>query len=56
MYVNDKMRNAILTEKNIESLRKVAAENGMTPLWTSCRELVYKGVTSIHELMSLNVE
>lgn len=56
MYVNDKMRNAILTEKNIESLRKVAAENGMTPLWTSCRELVFKGHTSIHELMSLNVE
>ena len=56
MYVNDKMRNAILTEQNLENLRKVAAENGMTPLWTSCRELVYKGVTSIHELMSLNVE
>ena len=56
MYVNDKMRNAILTEKNIESLRKVAMENGMTPLWTSCRDLVIKGSTSIHELMSLNVE
>ena len=56
MYVNDKMRNAILEEKNIESLRKVAGENGMTPLWTSCRELVFKGVTSIHELMALNVE
>ena len=56
MYVNEKMRNAILSEKNIESLRKVAMENGMTPLWTSCRELVFKGSTSIHELMSLNVE
>ena len=56
MYVNEKMRNAILTEKNIESLRRVANENGMTPLWTSCRELVFKGQTSIHELMSLNVE
>ena len=56
MYVNEKMRNAILTDKNIESLRKVAMENGMTPLWTSCRELVFKGSTSIHELMSLNVE
>ena len=56
MYVNEKMRNAILTDKNIESLRKVAMENGMTPLWTSCRELVLKGSTSIHELMSLNVE
>ena len=56
MYVNEKMRNAILTDNNLENLRKVAAENGMTPLWTSCRELVYKGVTSIHELMGLNVE
>ena len=56
MYVNEKMRNAILAEKNIESLRKVAIENGMTPLWTSCRDLVFKGQTSIHELMSLNVE
>ena len=56
MYVNDKMRNAILSEKNIETLRQVASENGMTPLWDSCRDLVIKGSTSIHELMSLNVE
>ena len=52
----DIYKDLILTEKNIESLRRVANENGMTPLWTSCRELVFKGQTSIHELMSLNVE
>ena len=56
MYMNEKMRTAVLTEKNLESLRKIAIENGMTPLSDCCRDLVYKGITSIQELMSLNVE
>ena len=56
MYMNEKMKNAILVEKNLENLRKLAEENGMTPLWSCCRDLVFNGVTSIQELMSLNVE
>ncbi|MBR2850289.1 MAG: type II/IV secretion system protein, partial [Clostridia bacterium] len=56
MYMNEQMRAAVTLEKNLESLRKLAIENGMVPLWNCCRELVYKGVTSIQELMSLNVE
>lgn len=56
MYMNEEMRVAVLTEKNLENLRKLAVEHGMTPLWTSCKNLVFKGITSIQELMSLNVE
>ena len=56
MYMNDKMRNAVMAEKNLESLRQLAMENGMTPLYDCCRELVFKGITSIPELMNLNVE
>lgn len=56
MYMNEAMKNAVLTEKNLEVLRKLSMENGMVPLWNSCRNLVYKGVTSIQELMTLNVE
>jgi len=56
MYMNESMKNAVLTERNLEVLRKLSIENGMVPLWNSCRNLVYKGVTSLQELMSLNVE
>nr|MBE6545141.1 type II/IV secretion system protein [Oscillospiraceae bacterium] len=56
MYMNDKMKSAVLNENGLDELRQLAIENGMVPLWTSCRELVYKGVTSIHELMALNIE
>ena len=56
MYMNDPMKNAIAQTKNSEALRNLAAENGMVSLWSSCRNLVVKGVTSIQELMTLNVE
>lgn len=56
MYVNETMRNIILTEKNLEVLRNLAVENGMTPLFDSCKQLVLEGTTSIQELMSLNIE
>ena len=47
---------ALLPQVNIEVLRKLSIENGMVPLWMSCRNLVKKGITSIQEMMSLNVE
>ncbi len=56
MYMNETMKNAVLTERNLEVLRKTAVANGMTPLFDSCRALVLKGVTSLSELMSLVVE
>lgn len=56
MYMNDNMKSAALREKNLDVLRKLAVENGMNPLWNSCRSLVFKGITSIQELMTLNVE
>ena len=56
MYINDNMRNAIVTEKNLERLRDIAKENGMVTLWNSCKNLVFKGVTSIQELLTLNME
>ena len=56
MYINESMRTVILSEKNLEVLRKLAIENGMTPLFESCKQLVLNGTTSIQELMSLNIE
>jgi type IV pilus assembly protein PilB len=56
MYMNDAMKNAVMTVKNLEVLRKLAVENGMVSLWNSCRTLVYNGITSIQELMTLNEE
>ena len=56
MYINDNMRNAIVTEKNLENLRDIAKENGMVTLWNSCKNLVFKGITSLQELLTLNME
>lgn len=56
MYMNDNMKNAVLSENNLEKLRKLSIENGMVPLWNSCRNLVINGNTSIQELMTLNME
>lgn len=56
MYMNEEVKTAVLTEKNLEKLRKICIHNGMTPLWASCRNLVMDGITSIQELMGLNVE
>ena len=56
MYMNENMRNIVSREKNLEVLREAAKENGMTTLWVSCKSLVEKGVTSIQELMTLNIE
>ena len=56
MYMNENMRNAVVRERNLEVLRDLAKQNGMVTLWNSCRNLVLNGVTSIQELMTLNVE
>ncbi|MBP5313518.1 MAG: type II/IV secretion system protein, partial [Eggerthellaceae bacterium] len=56
MYVNEEMRNVITQERNIEILRNMAAKNGMVDLFTSCKALVLSGVTSVQELMTLNIE
>ena len=53
MYMNDAIRNAVLEKQNAERVRQIAAENGMVPLFSACREYVFKGITSIQELMSL---
>ena len=54
--MNENMRNAVAREKNLEVLRDLAKQNGMITLWSSCKSLVEKGETSIHELMTLNIE
>ena len=46
----------LVREKNLDVLRDLAKQNGMVTLWNSCKTLVEKGVTSIQELMTLNVE
>ncbi len=56
MYMNENMRNIVSHEKSLAVLREAAKENGMVTLWESCRSLVDKGITSIQELMTLNVE
>ena len=56
MYMNENMRAAVTRERNLEVLRDLAKQNGMVTLWNSCKTLVEKGVTSIQELMTLNVE
>ena len=53
MYMNDALREAILTDTNAEEMRRIATANGMLPLFSVCREYVFKGVTSLQELMSL---
>lgn len=56
MYMNESMRSAVTNTKNLEVLREHAKENGMITLWESCRSLVESGVTSIQELLTLNME
>ena len=56
MYMNENMRGAVVRERNLEVLRLLARQNGMVTLWSSCRNLVLSGITSIQQLMTLNVE
>ncbi|MGN1235060.1 MAG: GspE/PulE family protein, partial [Christensenellaceae bacterium] len=54
MFVNEEMKMAVSKGKDLDVLRELAIQNGMSTLWSSCRSLVMKGVTSIQELMTLN--
>ena len=56
MFMNEHMKNEVTRSKSLEALREMAEKNGMVNLWTSCRELVISGVTSVQELMALNAE
>lgn len=56
MYVTDELKALIVREKTLDKLRELAKEGGMVPLWNACRELVFKGYTSIQELMTMNEE
>ncbi len=56
MHMNEKIKNSMSKKQSSEQLRNLAIDNGMVSLWTSCRSLVLKGVTSIQELMTLNIE
>ena len=56
MYMNETMKSVAMREKNLDVLRKMAVDNGMTTLWNSCRSFVLSGITSIQELMTLNIE
>ena len=55
LYVDDKLKSAMLTEKSIDALRKIAIDGGMTPLEDACKKLVLKGETSIEELINLGL-
>ena len=55
MHVNEELRNAIAREKSVDKMRELARNNGMVPLWNTCRDYVLKGITSIQELMTLDM-
>ena len=54
--MNKEMRNAVTQDKNLETLRDLAKENGMVTLWASCKNHVLNGETSVQQLMTLNIE
>lgn len=56
LFMNENMKNEVARSKNLDVLREMAVKNGMVRLWQSCQSLVFKGVTSLQELMSLNAE
>ena len=56
MYVNEDIKALIVAEKTLEKVRQLAKESGMVPLWNACRDIVFSGITSIQELMTLNEE
>ncbi len=55
LYVDNDFRNAIGVENSLEALRQAAIDNGMTQMFDVCKTYVLKGITSIAELMSLDV-
>lgn len=56
LFMNENMKNEVARSKNLDVLREMAVKNGMVRLWQSCQALVFKGVTSLQELMTLNAE
>ena len=56
MYMNESIKSEIMAENNLEKLRRLCVKNGMVTLWNSCCNLVLNGMTSIQELMTLNIE
>jgi len=56
MYLNDKIRDAIVKGMSAEEIREVAKKNGMISLWDVGKTYVLQGITSIEELMGLYME
>lgn len=56
MYMNETMRNAVSSKTDLETLRRLAIENGMHTLLESGKALVLSGVTSIQEMMTLSTD
>ncbi|MFA6375755.1 MAG: hypothetical protein WCY04_05955, partial [Bacilli bacterium] len=56
MYLNDKIRDAMVKGLSAEELREVARQNGMVSLWNVGKTYVMQGITSIQELMGLYME
>ncbi|MDD2259044.1 MAG: GspE/PulE family protein [Bacilli bacterium] len=56
MYLNDKIRDAMVKGMSAEEIREVAKKNGMISLWNVGKTYVLQGITSIEELMGLYME
>lgn len=53
MYMNERLKSAVVAGRPVEELRQLAEADGMVNLWESCKKLVFKGITDISELMGL---
>lgn len=53
MYVSERLKSAINAGKPLDELRQICTEEGMVGLWDNCKQLVFKGITDINELMTL---
>ncbi|MCD8040263.1 MAG: GspE/PulE family protein [Clostridia bacterium] len=53
LHMTDDIKRAVSDGLPAEKIRLLAEEGGMVRLWDSCKNLVYKGITDVSELMTI---
>lgn len=56
LYLDAGFKSRITPDMKADDIRKLAVENGMVELSSSCKQLVLQGVTDILEFLSVNVD
>ena len=56
LYLDSKLKSKIKEGMKADDIRKIAIENGMIELQSSCKEYVLKGLTSMSEFIEINVD